>query len=97
MRLTFLPLLMKLSGSLFLGLGDAMAAIIGKTYGKTPLFMTGKTLEGCIACMVSLIVSFGTVMLWVGMESSNDTSPTFLGYIEISAHLTLISKYRYQI
>ncbi len=38
----------------FLTVGDSMAALIGKTYGKTSLF--GKTLEGSLACFSSCVI-----------------------------------------
>jgi len=49
---------MKLSGVLFLGLGDSLAAIIGKKYGKNALTLSGKTMEGSLACFFSLGISF---------------------------------------
>ncbi len=66
--LTFLPLLMKLSGTLFLGLGDSLAAIIGKKYGTNSFFITGKTMEGLFACAISLTISFMTIVLYKGMD-----------------------------
>jgi len=38
---------------LFLTIGDSMAALIGKTYGRTHIF--GKTLEGSLACFSSCV------------------------------------------
>ena len=38
---------------LYLTIGDSMAALIGKTYGRTHLF--GKTLEGSLACFSSCV------------------------------------------
>jgi dolichol kinase len=38
---------------LYLAIGDSMAALIGKTYGRTHLF--GKTLEGSLACFASCV------------------------------------------
>ena len=42
----------------FLIVGDTMAAIVGKTLGRTPIF--GKTLEGSLACF---LVCFGLTLL----------------------------------
>jgi dolichol kinase len=42
----------------FLIVGDTMAAIVGKTLGRTPIF--GKTLEGSMACF---LVCFGLTLL----------------------------------
>ncbi|MCX5799778.1 MAG: SEC59/DGK1/VTE5 family protein [Candidatus Eisenbacteria bacterium] len=39
---------------LFLTVGDTTAAMIGKTYGRTPIF--GKTFEGSLACFLSCLV-----------------------------------------
>ncbi|MBN1503954.1 MAG: phosphatidate cytidylyltransferase [Candidatus Eisenbacteria bacterium] len=39
---------------LYLTIGDSMAALIGKTYGRTYVF--GKTLEGSLACFVSCVL-----------------------------------------
>ena len=55
-NLPFLPHLMKLSGIIFLGLGDAFAAIIGKKYGKITLPISGKTIEGFFACFISMAI-----------------------------------------
>jgi len=59
---------MKLSGVLFLGLGDSLAAIIGKKYGQNSFFLTGKTMEGFLACAIAMIISFMTIVLYKGME-----------------------------
>lgn len=57
---------MKLSGVLFLGLGDSLAAIIGKKYGKHALTLSGKTMEGSFACFLSLGISFYYIILTRG-------------------------------
>ncbi len=39
---------------LYLTIGDSMAALVGKTYGRTRIF--GKTLEGSLACFLSCVL-----------------------------------------
>jgi len=68
LRFLFLPLLMKLSGVFFLGLGDSFAAIIGKKYGRTRIYLTGKSLEGTLSCFISLTIAFSCVIFMKGIN-----------------------------
>ncbi|KAF9432398.1 hypothetical protein BGZ76_010851 [Entomortierella beljakovae] len=54
-----------LSGIFALGVGDAMASIIGKRYGRHRWPGTIKTVEGTIAFVVSVMIAAGSV--FVGM------------------------------
>ncbi|CAG8487057.1 15377_t:CDS:2 [Racocetra fulgida] len=54
-----------MSGILTLGLGDAMASIIGKRYGRRRWPGTSKTVEGTIAFIIShLLGAFAVTRLW---------------------------------
>ena len=66
-HLLFLPLLIKLSGVIFLGLGDALAAIIGKKYGRFALPISGKTIEGFFACYLSMAIPFVYIIYAIGV------------------------------
>ncbi len=43
-------------GVLCLGVGDAMGAVIGKTYGRTPWGENNRTIEGSLAMWISMLV-----------------------------------------
>lgn len=78
---------MKLSGVLFLGLGDSLAAIIGKTYGKNSFFLTGKTMEGFFACTISMLVSFMIVVLIKGMKvEANAQNVAFEYFVKLEMY-----------
>jgi dolichol kinase len=49
-------------GILCLGVGDAMAAVIGKTYGRFRWGRNRRTLEGSVAMWISMIVGGGLVV-----------------------------------
>lgn len=56
-----------LSGIFSLGVGDAMASIVGKRWGRHRWPGTVKTVEGTIAFVVSVMIAAGTVFIgmWV--------------------------------
>lgn len=58
-----------LSGLIFVGIGDSMAAIGGKFYGKTRWINRNKTIEGSIIGGVSFVI-FYLVLLFVIKSSS---------------------------
>ena len=53
-----------LSGILSLGVGDSLASLVGKAIGKTKWHKSKKSVEGTIAFVVGLYMSF----LLVGFE-----------------------------
>ncbi|CAG8558088.1 25107_t:CDS:10, partial [Dentiscutata erythropus] len=58
-------ILANISGILTLGLGDAMASIIGKRYGRRRWPGTSKTIEGSIAFIIfHLLGAFAVTRLW---------------------------------
>lgn len=55
----------------FLVVGDTMAAVVGRAWGRTRMF--GKTLEGSLACFASSILCFLLVPhlpFWVGLAGA---------------------------
>ncbi|CAG8718961.1 2901_t:CDS:2, partial [Scutellospora calospora] len=58
-------ILANLSGILTLGLGDAMASIVGKRYGRKRWPGTSKTVEGTFAFIIfHLLGAFAVTRLW---------------------------------
>jgi len=61
---------------LYLALGDASAALVGKAVGRMPLpFAAPKTWEGSIACLgvcaaIGWSLGFGGVRLWAGATAA---------------------------
>ncbi|KAG0210202.1 hypothetical protein BGX28_009507 [Mortierella sp. GBA30] len=69
-----------LSGIFALGVGDAMASIIGKRFGRHRWPGTVKTVEGTIAFVASVMVAAGAVFvgMWLMSFVFGDSSPSFL-------------------
>ncbi|KAI7823822.1 hypothetical protein BC939DRAFT_156071 [Gamsiella multidivaricata] len=65
-----------LSGIFALGVGDAMASIVGKRFGKHRWPGTIKTVEGTVAFVVSVMMAAGAVFvgMWVMSFVFGDTS-----------------------
>ena len=55
-------MLLRYWGILCLGVGDAAAAVVGKTYGRFRWGRNGRTLEGSLAMWISMIATGGLVV-----------------------------------
>ena len=52
------------AGVLSTGVGDAMGAAIGSTWGRTRLYGTNKSLEGSLAMLGSMVLCSGLLCGW---------------------------------
>jgi len=62
----FLPLLLKFSGIIFLGIGDSLAAIVGKRFGRLTLPVSGKSIEGFLAGFIGMVISVIMIVFYKG-------------------------------
>ncbi|KAH6566886.1 hypothetical protein BASA61_009267 [Batrachochytrium salamandrivorans] len=60
-----IPYVLGLAGVLSLGVGDSLASIVGKSYGRTRWYMRGKTVEGTIGFVTGLWSAMYIVHLYV--------------------------------
>jgi dolichol kinase len=67
-----------LSGIFALGVGDAMASIVGKRFGRHRWPGTIKTVEGTIAFVLSVMIAAGTVFvgMWIMSFAFGNSSST---------------------
>lgn len=79
-----------LSGILITGVGDAMASIVGSSFGNVKLFRgTKKTLEGTMAGAISVMVSW-LLLQYIGIVSIANTDDQWRWWTRLSL-ATLIS------
>lgn len=55
-------------GWITVGLGDAVAAVYGSHFGKTKWNKTKKTIEGTIACFLSMIIVYFIISIYEGYD-----------------------------
>ncbi|KAF9955078.1 hypothetical protein BGZ72_004033 [Mortierella alpina] len=69
-----------LSGIFALGVGDAMASIVGKRFGRHRWPGTIKTVEGTVAFVASVMMAAGAIFvgMWLMSFVFGDSSPSFM-------------------
>ncbi len=70
---SLLPALAGLGGTMVIGFGDTMASVVGRAFGRIPIYYSSrKTVEGTAAGAISTLAGWWTVLLLaVWQQSSN--------------------------
>ena len=93
-----LNVLVGLWGVWVLGIGDAMGAIIGKSFGRHKWGSNSRTIEGSMAMWFSLVISsFVTTLIAMPVHSEVEVIPSVMLLLPAVFFVTLIEAYTLQI